>query len=156
MSYVIALDLSTTATGVAAGKPHEYLEHLLTIRPAPGETQDRIIDVAMQVRALYAEVVMVKQCKPVVVMESLSSVRNARTTRVLAQLHGAVMMALRDAGCAQVMWVHQATAKRFLGVKGGKVEVMKRVKALGYAPSNHDESDALAVWLAHREASHVG
>lgn len=160
MSRVLALDLSTTATGVVYGDWGALkVEEMFTIKPkvvkAPtivdplmkSAAQERIWAIAMELKEHY-ERISVEHGHPVVVIEALQSVRNARTTRLLAMLHGAVQVAFRLAGCARVYWVHQGTAKAHIGAVGGKAAVMKRVKGLGYRPKTQDEADALCVWLA--------
>lgn len=154
----MALDLSTTSTGVAMGCPATPALRTLTIKPhteAKASAHERIVSVTEQVVNLYRDLQSATNSSPYVVIEELASIRNGKTTKMLARLHGAVEYALKRCGAPAVMWVHQATAKARLGLpptRSDKAAVMKRVKALGYRPSNFDEADAVAVYLSHASA----
>jgi Holliday junction resolvasome RuvABC endonuclease subunit len=146
----MALDLSTVSTGVVVGANawHSDRPYIFTVKP-----EEPKAPVAQRIQSIATQLALTAQNNRVdrVVIERLSSVRNGRTTRVLAMLHGAVLQAIHlYAPSAVVLWVHQSSAIAHIGAKRGKDGTAKRVRALGYAFKNQDEADALCIFLSEK------
>jgi Holliday junction resolvasome RuvABC endonuclease subunit len=149
---IVALDLSTVSTGVAIGNPGNSSALMCTtIAPKSKDSTERAFAIAEAVAEMCREC---SKLGPVVLaIEELHSIRNMKTTRVLAMLLGMVMQSTH--GIVQsVVMVHQATAKSAVGAgsfaQAGKEAVQAAVSARGHAFKNADEADAVAVWYGAR------
>lgn len=157
---ILALDLSTTASGwcvgPAGGKPTAYG----TIRPA----LDKVAAKSMASKFLLTGRAVSAMCKAhacdYVVAEELNSSIGMNTTRVLAQLAGAVMAILFAEQNKNLYFLNTSKARSAAGVDLGwhgekkapnaKQRVADCLRLRGIKVSNMDEADAAIILIASR------
>jgi Holliday junction resolvasome RuvABC endonuclease subunit len=144
---IIALDLSTTCTGVAIGKPSGARPSAVySVKRQHKDQLHNLVALTNEIRTLVQSVAGPR----ILAIEDLHSTRNANTTKLLASLRGAVVYACAPLCEYKVVFVHQAQAKKHLRLPGNadKAVVFDMIKTMGIPVANEDESDACAVWYA--------
>ncbi len=153
MSRLLALDLSTTQTGIAYD--NELGQRILcTIKPK-GERYQRIQETADRIAEIVAtNKLTTAYAEDVNVGRGLKF--NMMSLVALGELRGAVQYRLNRDFSMKIIYMHNATIKSLLGIQQyfgmkkqpKKEDVEKWIRIRGFKPANLDESDAAALILA--------
>lgn len=101
-----------------------------------------------------AVVELIERHKPTALaLESAFYHKNVRTTLVLGQTRGVVLLAAQQAGIEIAEYAPATVKKSVIGMGGAKKsqigEMVARILHLKHAPTPHDAADGVAVALTH-------
>lgn len=150
---VLGIDPGTTVTGygvVTSGDRGGFrLLECGVIRPTPGAA------LATRLFQVHAELVLLiaRHSPDVVAIEEAFHARNARTTLVLGQARGVILLAAEQAGAAIAEYA-PATIKKAVTGRGGALKpqvgyMVAQLLRLTAPPEPADASDGVAVALTH-------
>jgi crossover junction endodeoxyribonuclease RuvC len=150
---VLGIDPGTTVTGygvVTTGDRGGYrLLECGVIRPSPGAA------LATRLSQVHAELALLiaRHTPDVVAVEEAFHARNARTTLVLGQARGVILLAAAQAG-APIAEYAPATIKKAVTGRGGALKpqvgyMVAQLLRLSTPPEPADAADGVAVALTH-------
>jgi crossover junction endodeoxyribonuclease RuvC len=150
---VLGIDPGTTVTGygvVTTGDRGSYrLLECGVIRPVPGAA------LATRLSQVHAELALLiaRHTPDVVAVEEAFHARNARTTLVLGQARGVILLAAEQAG-APIAEYAPSTIKKAVTGRGGALKpqvgyMVAQLLRLTTPPEPADAADGVAVALTH-------
>lgn len=147
--YVVGLDPSTTAFGVACGGERDGSPRAFTWKL--GGAEDHVFDRTLSVAfgSAYELFLACKATDAFIEAPIIVSDRSAHTMMALVQLAGAVRAAAARAGVRTHMVASSTVRKFFCGhgrPENPKCAVQERCKLLGWPVSDDNSADAAATW----------
>jgi len=147
-SYVWGYGVVETGNGNGSPRFGRLIECGVFSLSRTSPLPQRLAEIHAAITALIA-----KHQPTALALESSFYHKNVRTTLVLGQTRGVVLLAAQQAGLAIAEYPPATVKKTVVGVGGAKkqqvAEMVARMLKLKTAPSPYDASDGVAVALTH-------